>query len=71
MEFQSRLKRRHLMDLIAYIKTSKAQVKADDDPKGQPSMDFLEHCLFIGLMVEESKIEAPSGQYNHEVQEIT
>ena len=31
MEYQARLKKRHLMDLIAYLKTSKCQIKVDDE----------------------------------------
>ena len=31
MEYQARLKKRHLMDLIAYIKTSMCQIKLDDE----------------------------------------
>lgn len=31
MEYQARLKKRHLMDLIAYLKTSKCQIKMDEE----------------------------------------
>ena len=43
------------MDLIAYIKTSQCLIKLDDaenDNAGgvQGAQDFLDHCLFHGLM---------------------
>ena len=57
MEYQARLKKRHLMDLIAYLKTSKCQIKVDDEADAgsglQNAQDFLDHCLFHGLMQEE------------------
>jgi len=55
MEYQARLKKRHLMDLIAYIKTSMCQIKLDDenDAQMQNAQDFMDHCLFHGLMPEQ------------------
>ena len=57
MEYQARLKKRHLMDLIAYIKTSMCQIKLDDENDTnlgkQNAQDYLDHCIFIGLMPEE------------------
>ena len=55
MEYQARLKKRHLMDLIAYIKTSMCQIKLDDVggdnmESVQSAQDFLDHCLFHGYM---------------------
>lgn len=61
MEYEARLKKRHLMDLIAYIKTSKCQIKVDDENDaslGIHAQDFMDHCLFHGLMPEqESPVE--------------
>ena len=54
MEYSARLKKSHLMDLIAYLKTSKCQIKIDDENDAnlgmQNAQDFLDHCLFHGLM---------------------
>lgn len=43
------------MDLIAYIKTSMCQIKLDDenDAQMQNAQDFMDHCLFHGLMPEQ------------------
>ena len=45
------------MDLIAYIKTSMCQIKLDDENDTnlgkQNAQDYLDHCIFIGLMPEE------------------
>jgi hypothetical protein len=35
MDYGSRLKRRHLMDLIAYMKTSKASIKPADEEQNE------------------------------------
>ena len=56
MEYQARLKKRHLMDLIAYLKTSNAQIKLDDENDqglgASNAAEFKDHCLFLGLMPE-------------------
>jgi len=61
MDFNARLKRRHLHDLVAYMKTSKAGVKAkeEEDNKEEAEKDFKESCLFLGVMKEE---DAPLEQ---------
>ena len=69
MEYQARLKKRHLMDLIAYIKTSMCQIKLDDENDAnlgmQNAQDFLDHCLFKGVMPnEEDPVE---GQIHENV----
>ena len=42
------------MDLIAYIKTSMCQIKLDDENDTnlgkQNAQDYIDHCLFHGLM---------------------
>ena len=56
MDFSARLKRRHLSELIAYLKTSKKPLKPADEELNEPeqaSKDFWESCLFIGVMPEE------------------
>lgn len=50
MDFGSRLKKKHLMDIIQYLKTSKHILKAEDD---ESTENFFENCLFIGLMPDE------------------
>ena len=54
MEYQARLKKRHLMDLIAFLKTSKAQIKIEDEngDGANGGQDYTEHCLFHGYMPE-------------------
>lgn len=56
MDFNARLKKRHLLDLIAYIKTTKKPIKPSDEEINeaeQAHKDYLESCLFIGVMPEE------------------
>lgn len=52
MEFQQRLTKRHLVDLIEYQKTSKGTMKVEDE-FGKNTNDYLDHCLFHGLMLKE------------------
>ena len=53
------------MDLIAYIKTSMCQIKLDDENDQnlgmQNAQDFMDHCLFHGLMPEQE----PSGEQDN------
>jgi hypothetical protein len=61
MDFSARLKKRHLMDLIAYMKTSKAHIKPSDEEANESELaekDFLDSCLFIGVMPEEENPRA-------------
>ena len=56
MDFSARLKKRHLIDLIAYMKTSKHTIKPADEEENEKELaekDFLESCLFIGVMQDE------------------
>lgn len=56
MEFKSRLKRRHLIDLILYLKSAqgvKAKIQEDEEQDHNP-VKFHEACLFNGLMVNEN-----------------
>lgn len=59
MEYQARLKKRHLMDLIAYIKTSRCQIKVDDENEnaGLHAHDYKDHCLFHGFMLQQEGYE--------------
>ena len=56
MEYQARLKKKHLMELIDSIKTSMCQIKLEVDSienimeSVQSAQDFLDHCLFHGDM---------------------
>lgn len=56
MDFQARLKKKHLIDLIAYMRTSKKPIKPSDEEINeaeQAQKDYLDNCLFIGVMPEE------------------
>lgn len=57
MDHTARLKKKHILDLIAYLKTAKKvarPVEDDDGADNEGGMnDYLEHCLFLGLMPEE------------------
>jgi hypothetical protein len=57
MEFQARLKRKHLMDLISYMKTANnaGKVGGEDETLEIANLNYLEECLFVGLMPLESK----------------
>ena len=44
------------MDLIAYMKTSQHAIKPADEEENEKDLaekDYLESCLFTGVMVEE------------------
>jgi hypothetical protein len=56
MDYSARLKKRHLVDLIAYMKTSKKSIKPTDEEMNdgeQAEKDYVESCLFIGVMPDE------------------
>ena len=75
MEYQARLKKRHLMDLIAYLKTSKCQIKVDEEGDlalGKGTQDFFDHCLFHGLMTNEEPNSKPvNAIMDHSIPEVT
>ena len=59
MDYSQRLQKRHLTDLIAYLKTAKHPPKAvDEDHAGSEAgmQEYLENCIFHGAMTLE---EAP------------
>ena len=61
MDFSARLKKRHILDLIAYMKTSKKPIKPSDEEQNeseQAQKDYEENCLFIGVMTEEDNPRA-------------
>lgn len=56
MDFSQRLQKRHLTDLIAYMKTCKNQIQAleEKNPNEELGMkEFMQSCLFIGAMPKE------------------
>lgn len=58
MDHSARLKKKHLMDLIAYMKTSKHTIKPADEEENEKELaekDYLESCLFLGVMQEEDQ----------------
>lgn len=51
MDFSSRLKRKHLMDIIQYMKNNKSdKTRVDEDEEDE---HFNDNCLFLGAMIEE------------------
>lgn len=63
MDFSQRLQKRHLTDLIAYLKTAKHPIKAldEDYARSEAGMqEYLENCLFHGAMTLE---EAPANPF--------
>ena len=54
MDYSQRLKKRHLTDLVAYLKTAKHSIKAvEEDAAATPEQaarEFKQHCLFHGSM---------------------
>jgi hypothetical protein len=69
MDFTARLQKRHLTDLIAYLKTAKAGPKAvvDEDLAAHELglQEYLEHCLFVGAMPLE-ELETQEGHNGDE-----
>lgn len=62
MDYSQRLKKRHLTDLIAYLKTAKHPIKAMDEDQARTEAglrEFLENCLFHGAMPLEDASEDP------------
>jgi hypothetical protein len=56
MDYSARLKRGHLNDLIAYLRTVKLVTKAqceDTENKNPEQLEFYDQCLFYGSMVLE------------------
>jgi hypothetical protein len=55
MDYTARLKKKHILDLIAYMKTAQKSSRAgslieDEETK---RAEYLDHTLFLGLMPEE------------------
>jgi len=57
MDYSQRLKKRHLTDLIAYLKTAKHPIKALDEEHAKTEegeREYYEHCIFVGAMSQET-----------------
>lgn len=54
MDYSQRLKKRHLTDLVAYLKTAKHSIKPAEEDAGtspeQAAREYRQHCLFHGSM---------------------
>ena len=52
MDYSARLKKKHILDLIAYLKTAKKQSRpVDEEENCDPDdrmREYLEHCIFVG-----------------------
>jgi hypothetical protein len=61
MEFQSRLKRKHLMDLISYLKTASnaTKVGGEEETLEVANLNFLDDSLFLGVMPFENRPVQP------------
>ena len=61
MEFQSRLKRKHLMDLVSYLKTANnaTKVGGEDETLEVANLNFLDDSLFYGVMPFENRPVMP------------
>jgi hypothetical protein len=71
MDYSARLKKRHLMDLIAYQKTSRGGLKLDDE-FGKNKNEFLDHCLFHGQMLRELQDNSiVNAIMDHSIPEVT
>ena len=55
MDFNQRIKKKHLIDLINYIKNTKMSLRAaeDDDKDDKTDQEYLEQSLFHGNMFNE------------------
>jgi hypothetical protein len=61
MDYSSRLKKKHILDLIAYLKSAhKANVNLGDESESDDERldllgknEYFDHSLFLGLMPEE------------------
>lgn len=58
MDFPARLKKKHILDLIAFMKSAKKPHRDEEDSLDIEGgrKDYSEHCLFVGLMPEEDQI---------------
>jgi dynein heavy chain len=68
MDYSQRLQRRHLTDLIAYLKTAKHSIKPLDEDQARTEAgqrEYLGHCLFHGSMPLE---DAPKSQLGFDEQ---
>jgi len=69
MDYKARLKKKHILDLIAYLKQAhKKSVHLGDESESEDERqdingktDYFEHSLFLGLMPEED----PGPYENH------
>jgi dynein heavy chain len=78
MDYTARLKKKHILDLIAYMKTAPNKISRsmlDDDMSGgtrdeKRNAEYLEHSLFLGVMPEEDgqALEIKEAEILHEEQ---
>lgn len=65
MDYIARLKKKHILDLIAYMKTAQKSSHAGSLIEDEESkrVEYLDHTLFLGLMQDEDP-----GPYEHYLQ---
>ena len=65
MDNTARLKKKHILDLIAYMKTAQKSSHTGSLIEDEESkrVDYLDHTLFLGLMLNEDP-----GPYEHHLQ---
>ena len=63
MDYSQRLRRHHLLDLIAYMKVSTAvstRTPEEDAAMTDAALaEYMQHCIYAGLMPLEDKPDAP------------
>ena len=67
MDFESRLKRKHLNDIIQNLKYGEPQKDIDEEEKDE---NFDENCLFIGLMPEEEPENVRMAEHFNSKKEV-
>ena len=55
-QYSARLKKKHLMDIIAYLKTTSKKLKKGEED--DETDDFIDNCLFHGLMQDEHPLKS-------------
>ncbi len=64
MDFNARLKKKHILDLIAHLKSAqKGQKKLSQEEESEDEVieesEYFDHSLFIGLMPDETGFNKP------------
>lgn len=66
MDFSSRLKRKHLNDIVQYMKHN--TIPAYDEE--EEDENFTDNCLFIGLMPDEEPENVRMSEYFNQKEKV-